>query len=50
MKPDGEFATIHAECGEIIAILEKVISYARRCKAKEEHEVVSAAKCKPLLE
>ena len=36
IKPNSEFANIHAECSEIIAILEKVVSYARQRKAKEE--------------
>ena len=38
IKPKSEFANIHAECREIIAILEKVVSYARQRKAKEERE------------
>ena len=38
IKQNSEFADIHAECGEIIAILEKVVKDARRRKAKEERE------------
>lgn len=38
IKPKSEFSDIHAECSEIIAILEKVVKAARRRKAKEERE------------
>ncbi len=38
IKPNSEFASIHTECSEIIALLEKVVSYARQRKAKEERE------------
>lgn len=38
IKPRGEFATMHTECSEIIAILEKVVRYARYVKAKEARE------------
>ena len=38
IKPRGEFATMHTECSEIIAILEKVVRYARYVKAKETRE------------
>ena len=38
IRPNGEFADIHAECSEIIAILEKVVKDARRLKAKEERD------------
>ena len=36
ITPIDEFSTMHDECSEIIAILEKVIRYARYVKAKEE--------------
>lgn len=35
IKPDGPYASMHDECSEIIAILEKVVKYARQRKAKE---------------
>ena len=38
IKPRSEFATMHAECSEIIAILEKVVRYTRYVKAKEARE------------
>ena len=38
IKPNSEFASIHTECSEIIALLEKVVSYARQRKAKEKRE------------
>ena len=44
IKQNSEFADIHAECCEIIAILEKVVKDARRRKAKEEREKAGRAK------
>ena len=38
IKPRSEFATMHTECSEIIAILEKVVRYARYVQAKEARE------------
>ncbi len=38
IKPKSEFATMHAECTEIIDILEKLVRYARYIKAKESRE------------
>ena len=38
IKPRSEFATMHTECSEIIAILEKVVRYARYVKAKDARE------------
>ena len=35
-RTDILFANIHAACNEITAILEKVVSYARQRKAKED--------------
>lgn len=40
IKPGSEFSTMHAECEEIIAILEKVVRDARYAKAKENREAV----------
>lgn len=37
-RTDILFANIHAACNEIIAILEKVVSYARQRKAKEDRD------------
>ena len=38
IKPRSEFATMHTQCGEIVAILERVVRYARYVKAKEDRQ------------
>ena len=40
--PFSSFATMHTECSEIIAILEKVVRCARYVKAKEARANVKA--------
>ena len=38
IKPKGEFASMHTECSEIVAILERLVRYARQRKAREDRK------------
>ena len=38
IKPKGAFSAMHAQCSEIVAILERIVRYARNVKVKENRE------------